>query len=206
MPYLLGQQRIRAYGSYNSKNNSFMLNTINNGSCWVPRQARCRGDCLPNLNVRNKRINGTVRVSSSEYQMNKASGLSTQNVIFNRLQPKPVYDRDDLNLLQWNQSSDRAFPSRFNKTMKVNVPSHGNSTKTSLTRHRPGAGAGGKQAGVDLKHNSYHRYLLKKKGLKHLRGEKQKVVPCSATRYSDSVFFSRFGVKLYPSLDRRAHV
>ena len=29
--------------------------------------------------------------------------------------------------------------------MKVNVPSHGNSTKTSLTRHRPGAGAGGKQ-------------------------------------------------------------
>jgi len=177
MPYLLGQQRIRAYGSYNSKNNSFMLNTINNGSCWVPRQARCRGDCLPNLNVRNKRINGTVRVSSSEYQMNKASGLSTQNVIFNRLQPKPVYDRDDLNLLQWNQSSDRAFPSRFNKTMKVNVPSHGNSTKTSLTRHRPGAGAGGKQAGVDLKHNSYHRYLLKKKGLKPLRGEKQKVVP-----------------------------
>ena len=177
MPYLLGQQRIRAYGSYNSKNNSFMLNTINNGSCWVPRQARCRGDCLPNLNVRNKRINGTVRVSSSEYQMNKASGLSTQNVIFNRLQPKPVYDRDDLNLLQWNQSSDRAFPSRFNKMMKVNVPSHGNSTKTSLTRHRPGAGAGGKQLGVDLKHNSYHRYLLKKKGLKPLRGEKQKIDP-----------------------------
>ena len=180
MPYLLGQQRIRAYGSYNSKNNSFMLNTINNGSCWVPRQARCRGDCLPKqkkFDIRNKRINGTVRVSSSEYQMNKASGLSTQNIIFNRLQPKPVYDRDDLNLLQRNQSSDRAFPSRFNKTMKVNVPSHGNSTKTSLTRHRPGAGAGGKQAGVDLKHNSYHRYLLKKKGLKPLRGGKQKVVP-----------------------------
>ena len=180
MPYLLGQQRIRAYGSYNSKNNSFMLNTINNGSCWVPRQARCRGDCLPKqkkFDIRNKRINGTVRVSSSEYQMNKASGLSTQNVIFNTLQPKPVYDRDDLNLLQWNQSSDRAFPSRFNKMMKVNVPSHGNSTKTSLTRHRPGAGAGGKQLGVDLKHNSYHRYLLKKKGLKPLRGEKQKVVP-----------------------------
>lgn len=175
MPYLLGQQRIRAYGSYNSQNNSFMLNTINNGSCWVPRQARCKGDCLPNLDVRNKRITGTVRVSSSEYQMNKASGLSTQNLIFNNLQPKPVYDRDDLKLLQWNQSSDRAFPSRFYKRLNVNVPSHGNSTKTSLTRHRPGAGAGGKQLGVDLKHNSYHRYLLKKKGLKPLRGEKQKV-------------------------------
>ena len=123
--------------------------------------------------------------------MNKASGLSTQNLIFNRLQPKPVYDRDDLNLLQWNQSSDRAFPSRFNKTMKVNVPSHGNSTKTSLTRHRPGAGAGGKQAGVDLKHNSYHRYLLKKKGLKPLRGEKQKVVPWNDPKphQSKAVFY-----------------
>ncbi len=175
MPYLTRNQRTRAYGSYNSKKNSFMLSTINNGSCWIPRQARCRGDCLPNLNVRNKRINGTVRVSSSEYQMNKASGLSTQNIIFNYHQPKPGYERNDLELLQWNQSSDRAFPSRFNKMMKVNVPSHGNSTKTSLTRHRPGAGAGGKQYGVDLKHNSYHRYLLKKKGLKPLRGEKQKV-------------------------------
>lgn len=204
MPYLLGKQRIRAYGSYNSGTNPFMLNTINNGSCWIPRQARCQAPCgafYPDKdgehpveylnkytgwvqerknaikNADNKRINGTVRVPSSEYQMNKASGLSTQNIIFNRVQPKPVYNRNDLNLHQWNQSSDRAFPSRFNKTMKVNVPSHGNSTKTSLTRHRPGAGAGGKQDGVDLKHNSYHRYLLKKKGLKPLRGEKQKVVP-----------------------------
>ena len=110
MPYLTRNQRTRAYGSYNSGTNAFMLTTINNGSCWIPRQARCQTDCMPNqktsnpkiLDVRNKRINGTVRVSSSEYQMNKASGLSTQNVIFNRLQPKPVYDRDDLNLLQWN--------------------------------------------------------------------------------------------------------
>ena len=208
MPYLTGNQRTRAYGSYNSKKNSFMLSTINNGSCWIPRQARCQAPCgitFPKWkssehpdgipwdeelykslvqgrqnaikNTDNKRISGTVRVSSSEYQMNKASGLSTQNLIFNKHQPKPGYDRDDLKLLQWNQSSDRSFPSRFNKMMKVNVPSHGNSTKTSLTRHRPGAGAGGKQAGVDLKHNSYHRYLLKKKGLKPLRGEKQKVDP-----------------------------
>ena len=177
MPYLTGNQRTRAYGSFNSKKNSFMLSTINNGSCWIPRQSRCRGDCLPNFDVRKKRIYGTVRVSSSEYQMNKASGLSTQNLIFNKYQPKPGYERNDLELLQWNQSSDRAFPSRFNKMMKVNVPSHGNSTKTSLTRHRPGAGAGGKQDGVDLKHNSYHRYLLKKKGLKPLRGVSKSTVP-----------------------------
>ena len=194
MPYLTGNQRTRAYGSYNSKNNTFMLNTINNGSCWIPRKARCEAPCgafYPTKtenetsseyltkytgwkNERkntikktdNKKITGTVRVSSSEYQMNKASGLSTQNIIFNRQISKPGYERDDLKLLQWNQSSDRAFLSRMFKNMRVNVPSHGNSTKTSLTRHRPGAGAGGKQDGVDLKHNSYHRYLLKKKGLK----------------------------------------
>ena len=204
MPYLTGNQRTRAYGSYNSRNNTFMLNTINNGSCWIPRQARCQAPCgafypdkdgeLPVeylnkyagwvqerknaiKNADNKRISGTVRVPSSEYQMNKASGLSTQNIIFNYYQPKTGYERNDLDLLQWNQSSDRAFPSRMNRSNNVNVPSHGNSTKTSLTRHRPGAGAGGKQYGVDLKHNSYHRYLLKKKGLKPLRGEKQKVVP-----------------------------
>ena len=208
MPYLTRNQRTRAYGSYNSKKNSFMLSTINNGSCWIPRQARCQAPCgitFPKWksseyplgipwdeelykslvqgrqnaikNTDNKRISGTVRVSSSEYQMNKASGLSTQNIIFNYHQPKPGYERNDLELLQWNQSSDRAFPSRFNKMMKVNVPSHGNSTKTSLTRHRPGAGAGGKQNGVDLKHNSYHRYLLKKKGLKPLRGVSKSTVP-----------------------------
>jgi len=45
MPYLTGNQRTRAYGSYNSKNNTFMLNTINNGSCWIPRQARCQAPC-----------------------------------------------------------------------------------------------------------------------------------------------------------------
>ena len=219
MPYLLGKQRIRAYGSYNSGTNPFMLNTINNGSCWIPRQARCQAPCgafYPDKkdeahkeylekykgwkqerknaikNTDNKRITGTVRVSSSEYQMNKASGLSTQNIIFNRLQPKPVYDRDDLKLHQWNQSSDRAFPSRFNRKLNVNVPSHGNSTKTSLTRHRPGAGAGGKQLGVDLKHNSYHRYLLKKKGLKPLRGEKQKIYPWNDPKpYQSNAVFDK---------------
>ena len=167
MPYLLGQQRIRAYGSYNSQKNSFMLNAINNGSCWMPRQARCQAPCgafYPDKssdetanqylekycgwvkerkntikNTDNKRISDTVRVSSSEYQMNKASGVSTQSILFNRLQPKPGYERNDLDLLQWNQSSDRAFPSRMKRYNKVNVPSHGNSTKTSLTRHRPGS-------------------------------------------------------------------
>ena len=53
---------------------------------------------------------------------------------------------------------------KYNIPQYVNVPSHGNSTKTSLTRHRPGSMTPGGQ-GVDVKHGSYNRYLLKKKGM-----------------------------------------
>jgi hypothetical protein len=42
------------------------------------------------------------------------------------------------------------------------VPSRGNSTKRSLTRLRPGNACGG--IGVDIKHGSYERYLIKLKG------------------------------------------
>ena len=63
--------------------------------------------------------------------------------------PLPQY-----NNVNWNQSSDRNKPS-FQKTV---VPSRGNSTRSSITRHRPGANSpGGK--GVDIKHNSYDRHL-----------------------------------------------
>lgn len=62
--------------------------------------------------------------------------------------------------VRWNQSSDRKNASVINEN---NVPSHGNSAKTTITRLRPGAmHAPGK--GVDIKHNSYNRYLLRKKG------------------------------------------
>ena len=45
----------------------------------------------------------------------------------------------------------------------VNVPTRGNSTKTTITANRPGAMTPGGE-GVDVKHGSYHRYLAKKKG------------------------------------------
>jgi hypothetical protein len=60
--------------------------------------------------------------------------------------------------VNWNQSSDRANAS----IQKVYRPTNGNSTKSSITRERPGSqSAGGK--GVDVKHNSYDRYLARKK-------------------------------------------
>jgi hypothetical protein len=55
-----------------------------------------------------------------------------------------------------------------------NVPSHGaNSTKTSVTRMRPGSCSAAGQ-GVDIKHGSYARYLARIKG----RGPYRTPRPC----------------------------
>ena len=64
--------------------------------------------------------------------------------------------------VNWNQMSDRALPANFNISKITVVPSHGNSTRSSITRDRPGSmRPGGK--GVDIKHGSYARYLGKLK-------------------------------------------
>jgi hypothetical protein len=62
--------------------------------------------------------------------------------------------------LNWNQSSDSWVASQ----QTAYHPTHGNSLKSTLTSLRPGAGApAGK--GVDIKHNSYARYLGRKKAV-----------------------------------------
>lgn len=96
--------------------------------------------------ITQKRIWNQVRAYSSIYTMANAAtnvGGNASNL------PLPKFN--DVN---WNQSSDRNRPS----VQQTIVPSRGNSTRSSITRHRPGAGSpGGK--GVDIKHNSYDRYL-----------------------------------------------
>ena len=82
---------------------------------------------------------------------------------------KPVATYQYVN---WNQMSDRAVPGVVNR----NVPSHGNSRRTSITRHRPGSMSAPSTSiqgskGVDMKHGSYDRYLAKLKGRKPLRTE-----------------------------------
>lgn len=63
------------------------------------------------------------------------------------------------NDINWNQMSDRNVA----HVQRHIVPSRGDSTRTTLTRARPGAcSAGG--AGVDVKHGSYDRYLHRLKG------------------------------------------
>jgi hypothetical protein len=105
-------------------------------------------------NVYNvKRIENTVRVPSSEYTMNK-SALN----VYTPPQSQFAY-------VNWNQMSDRAVPG----VTRSNVPSHGNSTRSSLTRMRPGSMSAGGSKGVDMKHGSYDRYLARLKGKSVLR-------------------------------------
>jgi co-chaperonin GroES (HSP10) len=68
----------------------------------------------------------------------------------------------------WNQMSDRPRPS--NQVTKVASGSsyHTSSTRHTITRDRPGAMSPG-GVGVDIKHNSYDRYLNKLKGKSVLR-------------------------------------
>lgn len=136
----------------------------------------CRG-CNQNLASndpasqyqRQKLIQNTVRVHSSLYTMNLA-GLSGYQKPLNKSQlveqngsfyiaPAKVY---------WNQMSDRARPA--NQLTKVASGStyHTSSTRHTITRHRPGAMSPG-GVGVDIKHNSYDRYLNKIKGKAPLR-------------------------------------
>lgn len=119
--------------------------------------------------VRQKRIQNTNRVSSSEYVMN--------------LGALTVYEAPDpVTKVNWNQSSDRRVASISNSN---NVPSHGNSTKTTLTRARPGASAPG-GVGVDVKHNSYARYLARIKGRAPLR--KQGTSEDGITTNTDKIY------------------
>ena len=118
---------------------------------------------------RQKIIQNTVRVPSSLYTMN----LGALN----------VYERPDLAYklvdisgstylvspgVNWNQMSDRKQP--HIQVVKTGAGSgyHSSSTKRTITGPRPGAMSPG-GSGVDIKHNSYDRYLNRLKGKAPLR-------------------------------------
>jgi hypothetical protein len=134
-------------------------------STTKPIGCRACGGAFPNFSIYTgpqfsnqndkynvKRIENTVRVPCSEYTMNK----SALNVY---TPPKSQFA-----YVNWNQMSDRAVPG----VTHSNIPSHGNSIHSSITRMRPGSMcAAGK--GVDMKHGSYDRYLARLKGKSILR-------------------------------------
>ena len=119
----------------------------------------------PILDQRQKQIQGVVRVPASEYAMNKAA----LNVY------EDYYDAyKNGGIIPWNQSSDRFYPSGSKKGDNINVATRGNSTLRSITRLRPNASSApsnSRAQGVDIKHNSYARYLNKLKGRGPLRGQ-----------------------------------
>jgi len=130
------------------------LDTSGNEPDWFVYSKRCNGcnGCKNSVacsaDSTQRRIQNTVRVSQSEYLENLA-GLNVYT--------KPLAKYGFVN---WNQGSDRAEPGKVIR----NVPSHNaNSTKTSITRMRPGSCSAAGQ-GVDIKHGSYARYLARIKG------------------------------------------
>ena len=151
-----------------------------NGSTQVDGSAcgysSCRG-CNNNLASndpasqyqRQKLIQNTVRVSASLYTMNLAGLASYQKPLH-----KPQLVEQDGSQyvapanVYWNQMSDRAKPSHQTTKIASGSTYHSSSTRHSITRNRPGAMSPG-GIGVDIKHNSYDRYLNKLKGKAPLR-------------------------------------
>ena len=140
--------------------------------------SRCKG-CNKNLTSNNpatryqiqKRIQNTVRVPSSIYTMN----LGALNVY---QKPDSLYKFVKLGETEylvspgvnWNQMSDRSEP-HVQVVVSGSGSTYGaNSLRRSITRLRPGALSPG-GVGVDIKHNSYYRYLARIKGQRPLRRE-----------------------------------
>ena len=132
------------------------------GSCSVALKAL-------QLDTKNKVITNLVRIPASLYTNNLESVVASHDLFANLTDPKvPVLNRY-IGHPGGSQASDRARFSGSKLTFNRTVPSRGNSTKRSQTSMRPGSQAPG-GIGVDVKHNSYQRYLLKKKGLYALQG------------------------------------
>jgi len=105
---------------------------------------------------KQKLIQNTVRVYSSEYTMNLGSLAGYQ-----RPNKRNAY-------VPWNQMSDRAEPAKQKAGANGGNTIGSSSTRHSITRLRPGSLSPG-GIGCDIKHNSYDRYLNRLKGKAPLR-------------------------------------
>lgn len=138
----------KIYSLLRSALNTLDFNSDNN----IKNFSSCKGCGYSNTNnpmnrlQRQKIIQKVVRVPSSSYQDN----LNALNVF-----EKPYY----YNQTNCNQSSDRLNY----HVQTVVIPSHCNTLKSTKTSCKPGACSPG-GIGVDIKHNSYARYLNRLKG------------------------------------------
>ena len=119
-------------------------NCINQEQSITKQCVSCSNACslkTTNNVITQKRMWKQVRAPASLYTMSLGALANTQRISAN----------DPIN---WNQSSDQQIESQ----QTAYHPTRGDSTKRTLTSEKPGTAApGGK--GVDIKHNSYARYL-----------------------------------------------
>ena len=136
-----------------------------NGNTTENNYSRCSLNCdsMDISGAIQKVIQNQVRVPSSLYTMNLAAlnirGSATNN-------PLAAFA-----FVNQSQASDRNIfhiPTRY-------VPTRGNSTRGSITRVRPGS-LGPSDSGVDVKHNSYDRYLGRLKS-QNIKTEVAQVLP-----------------------------
>jgi len=116
-----------------------------------------------------KIIQHTVRMYASLYAMNLAS-LSAYKKPLDKYQ---VVEQAGSSYYTppgvcWNQMSDRPVPSNQQAYVPTSFNSSLNNRHHSVTSSRPGCQSPG-GIGVDIKHNSYDRYLNRIKGKKPLR-------------------------------------
>jgi hypothetical protein len=119
------------------------------------------------------------RMSSSQYLSNIAAVTTNGPQIENSPLAKYSY-------VNWKQSSDRNQPSIVPATSVV--PTRGNSLRSSITRLRPGSTQSGGE-GVDVKHNSYNRFLnkLKSNTLRKGWSNQYKPAPLPSNPYANSI-------------------
>ena len=119
------------------------------------------------------------RMSSSQYLSNIAAVTTNGPQIENSPLAKYSY-------VNWKQSSDRNRPSIVPSTSVV--PTRGNSLRSSITRLRPGSTQSGGE-GVDVKHNSYNRFLnkLKSNTLRKGWSNQYKPAPFPSNPYANSI-------------------
>ena len=124
----------------------------------------CRSSCnvaepASTDSITQKRIWRQVRTGAGIYTMNLAALTSSEALLASGSN------------VNWNQRSDRVLAS----VQPAISSTRGNSLRHTITSHKPGAGSPG-GSGVDVKHDSYARYLNKKKAT-NLKTQTQNVAP-----------------------------
>ena len=117
------------------------------GQCKACNSSCTTGNCSSiDSQATQKQIWNQIRVPASLYTMNFAALANTQRISKN-------------NPTNWDQASDQSVAAQ----QTAYHPTRGSSKTSTLTSMKPGSAApGGK--GVDIKYNSYARYLNRLKG------------------------------------------